>query len=47
MVDAATGDCWASELRTNRIIEVTPGGAIVRRSASINVPYAVRVTGGP
>ncbi len=45
--DPASGDCWASELKSNRVIEVTPSGSIVRWSASIDVPYAVRLVGGP
>jgi len=47
MADPATGNCWASELKTSRIIEVSPAGTILRGSAPIDVPYAVRVVGGP
>jgi DNA-binding beta-propeller fold protein YncE len=47
MVDPVTGNLWASEVSTDRIIEVSPDGAILRGSAGINVPYAVRVVGGP
>ena len=47
MADPVTGNCWASELSTSRIIEVSPGGSILRGSARIDVPYAVRVVGGP
>lgn len=47
MVDPLTGNCWASELSTSRVVEVSPGGLILRGSAPIDVPYAVRVVGGP
>ena len=47
MVDPVTGNCWASELSTSRVVEVSPGGLILRGSAPINLPYAVRVVGGP
>ena len=47
MVDPVTGDCWASEIHTSRVVEVSPGGLIVRGSAPIDLPYAVRVVGGP
>ena len=47
MVDPVTGDCWASEIHTSRVVEVSPGGLIVRGSAPIDLPYAVRIVGGP
>ena len=47
MADPVTGNCWASELSTSRIVEVSPAGLILRGSAPIDVPYAVRVVGGP
>lgn len=47
MADPNTGHCWASELASNRVIEVTPSGTIVRRSAPVDVPYAVRIVEGP
>jgi hypothetical protein len=47
MADPVTGNCWSSELRTSRIVEVSPSGTILRGSARIDVPYAVRVLGGP
>jgi hypothetical protein len=45
--DPLTGHCWASELKSNRVIEVASSGSIVRWSISVSVPYAVRVLGGP
>ncbi len=45
--DPSTGNCWASELKSNRLIEVTPAMAIARWSAPVSVPYAVRIVRGP
>ena len=45
--DPQTGHCWASELKSNRVIEVAPSGSILRWSAGVSVPYAVRILGGP
>ena len=47
MADPVTGNCWASELSTSRVVEVSPAGLILRGSAPIDVPYAVRLIGGP
>ncbi len=47
MTDPSSGNCWVSELASNRILEIAPSMTIVRRSAVINVPYAVRVVEAP
>jgi hypothetical protein len=41
-----TGDCWASDLKSNRVIQVSPDGSILRWSATINVPYGLRTWNG-
>lgn len=46
MVEPSTGNCWVSSLKSNRLIEVSPGGRIERWSAPIDLPYAVRTMGG-
>lgn len=45
--EASTGHCWASELKSNRVIDVAPDGSIARWSAPVDVPYAVREVGVP
>ncbi len=45
--DPQSGSCWVSELKSNRLIEVSPGGLILRWSGRVEVPYAVRLTRGP
>jgi hypothetical protein len=43
-IDPATGSCWVADLRSNRILEVSRSGAVLRSSPLLQTPYAVRVT---
>ena len=40
-------DLGVASVSSSRIVEVSPGGTILRGSPRIDVPYAVRVVGGP
>jgi hypothetical protein len=42
-IDPRSGTCWASDLHSNRLVEIAPSGTVLRRSAPIDVPYAVRI----
>jgi hypothetical protein len=42
-IDAATGSCWVADIASDRLLEVTPSGSILRRSPRLGVPYGVRV----
>ena len=42
-LDAATGSCWVTDIVSDRLLEVSPSGSIVRRSPRLGVPYGVRV----
>jgi len=43
-IDPGTGSCWVSDLRSNRVLEISRAGAILRSSPLLQTPYAVRVT---
>ena len=45
-LDKETGNCWAADLRSKRVLEVAPSGAVVRRTTVIETPYMVRVIAG-
>ncbi len=42
-VDPIDGSCWVSDLRSNRILQISRTGATVRVSPLLATPYAVRV----
>jgi len=42
-VEPGTRNVWVTDLRSDRLIEVSATGAIVRRSPTLGVPYGVRV----
>lgn len=42
-VEPGSSEVWVTDIRSDRLIEVSPGGAIVRRSPRMGVPYGVRV----
>jgi len=42
-VEPGSSEVWVTDIRSDRLIEVTPAGAIVRRSPRMGVPYGVRV----
>lgn len=46
MADPVSGNCWASDVKSGRLLEISPDGAVLRESARIDVPYGVRVLGG-
>ena len=43
-IDPGTGSCWVTDLRSNRVLEISPSGATLRSSPLLQTPYAVRVT---
>jgi DNA-binding beta-propeller fold protein YncE len=45
-LDKDTGNCWVADLRSKRVLEVAPSGAVVRRTTVIETPYMVRVIAG-
>jgi hypothetical protein len=45
-LDKETGNCWVADLRSKRVLEVAPSGALVRRTTVIETPYLVRVLSG-
>jgi hypothetical protein len=42
-VEPGSRDVWVTDIRSDRLIEVSSTGAILRRSPSLGVPYGVRV----
>lgn len=42
-LDKETGNCWVADLKSKRVLEVAPSGALVRRTTVIETPYMVRV----
>lgn len=42
-VEPGTRDVWVTDIRSDRLIEVSATGAILRRSPALGVPYGVRV----
>ena len=45
-LDKGTGNCWVADLRSKRVLEVAPSGALVRRTTVVETPYLVRVIPG-
>jgi len=43
-IDPGTGSCWVTDLRSNRVLEISRTGATLRSSPLLQTPYAVRVT---
>ena len=41
-IESTTGDCWVSDLRSNRVFEISGTGAFLRWSPPINIPYGIR-----
>ena len=41
-IESSTGNCWVSDLKSNRVFEVSTGGTFLRWSPPINVPYGIR-----
>jgi DNA-binding beta-propeller fold protein YncE len=42
-VEPRSREVWVTDIRSDRLIEVSPTGAILRRSPALGVPYGVRV----
>lgn len=42
-VEPGSSEVWVTDIRSDRLIEVSPAGAILRRSPRMGVPYGVRV----
>lgn len=42
-VEPGSRAVWVTDIRSDRLIEVSPDGAILRRSPALGVPYGVRV----
>lgn len=42
-IEAGTRGCWVTDIKSDRLLEVGPTGAILRRSPPLGVPYGVRV----
>ncbi|HYJ32305.1 MAG TPA: hypothetical protein VE326_03730 [Candidatus Binatia bacterium] len=42
-VEPRSSEVWVTDIRSDRLIEVSPAGAILRRSPPMGVPYGVRV----
>ena len=42
-IDAPTGSCWVTDIASDRLLEVSRAGTILRRSPTLGVPYGVRV----
>jgi streptogramin lyase len=42
-VDPLNGTCWVSELRSNRLLDISRSGVTLRSSPGLQIPYAVRV----
>jgi streptogramin lyase len=42
-VDPVDGSCWVSDLHSNRILDISRSGTILRASPPLAAPYAVRV----
>jgi DNA-binding beta-propeller fold protein YncE len=42
-VEPGSSEVWVTDIRSDRLIEVSSTGAIVRRSPRMGVPYGVRV----
>ena len=40
---SGSSDCWVTDLRSNRVLEVSPAGVVVRRSITMGLPYRVVV----
>ncbi|MGE5175354.1 MAG: hypothetical protein ACM3JJ_03185 [Hyphomicrobiales bacterium] len=38
-LDPATGTCWVADLESDRLLEVSPAGVVLRRSALLGGPY--------
>ena len=42
-VEPGTRDCWVTDIKSDRLLLVSAGGAILRRSPPLGVPYGVRI----
>jgi len=42
-VDPVDGSCWVTDLRSNRVLEISRTGSTLRASPPLSTPYAVRV----
>ena len=42
-VEPGSSACWAADLRSGRVLEVSADGVILRRSPPLGVPYGLRV----
>jgi len=41
-IESTTGDCWVSDLKSNRVFEISGTGTFLRWSPPINIPYGIR-----
>jgi len=42
-LEASTGNCWVSDLKSGRVFEIASTGVFLRWSPPIDVPYGIRV----
>jgi DNA-binding beta-propeller fold protein YncE len=42
-VEPGSREVWVTDIRSDRLLEVSPAGVVLRRSPSLGVPYGVRV----
>lgn len=42
-IEPGSASCWVTDIKSDRLLEVSPSGAILRRSPPLGVPYGVRV----
>ena len=42
-VEPGSSACWVADLRSGRVLEISPDGVILRRSPPLGVPYGLRV----